>query len=84
MLTFALPRGLVNVVFNKHTATQLVSLLHLPIEWTGGGEQGFNRLQRPVACLRVEEVYCGDPDQIQTGKEKVAATLKVVEHDGID
>lgn len=84
VFTFSLPRGLINAFFSKHITTQLVGLLHLPIEWTGSGEQGFNRLQRPVACLGVEEVYYGNPDQVQTGKEKVATTLDVVEHDGID
>lgn len=64
MLTFALPRDLIDVLLNNNIATELVGLLHLPIEWTGSGEQGFNRLQRPVASLGVEEVYCGDPDQV--------------------
>ena len=43
-----------NTVLRENITVKLVGALHVPVEWTGSGEQSFNRLKGAIASLRID------------------------------
>jgi hypothetical protein len=44
----------VDSMFGENVAVELVGLLHLPEEWTGGGEESVDRLEGSVSGFGID------------------------------
>lgn len=60
---------------SKDVSVQQVRFLHLPGKGAGCGKEGFDRLERATAGLRVEEVDYWDPKEVETEEQEVCSVL---------
>jgi hypothetical protein len=45
---------LVDSMFGENITVELVGLFHSPVEWTGSGEKGIDRLKGAIAGLGID------------------------------
>lgn len=65
---------IIRLLFSECPRTRRIRPLHVPVPWRTS-EHRFDRLQRTIFGLRIEQVDDGDPQEIQSSKEEIRPAL---------
>jgi hypothetical protein len=61
-----------------------IVLLYSPVKRGIGGKQSFDRLERAIRRLGIEEVDDRNPQQVQACKEEIGAVLQLLKHNRVN